>query len=514
MFNLTAPTGRDRRRYVWLSARATGTMDHMAEPHELSALEQGAAVRRGELSPVDLVEHYLARIDAHAGELGAFVTVTADQARAAARAIEAAPRSAGGEAPRSPVAGVPTAIKDLTLTAGVRTTFGSAAFADFVPGIDADVVTLMRQAGLVSLGKTATSEFGASLYCETELGPPARNPWRLDCTAGGSSGGAAAAVAAGLVPFAQGNDGGGSLRIPASICGVVGFKPSRGLVSNGPLGFGGFGLPTNGPIARTVADAAALLDILSAPVPGEPYPSPARPAAGFLDAVRRPAAYLPAGRPVRVGRYRTPILADVMPAPEVVEVWERTSDALAGLGYEVIDVDAPFGPDAEPFFATLWGVLSLAPVPPEAEARLLPLTRWLRESGRQVGAEQLVTALNELQVRIRRHARTAQWDVLLSPVLAGTQAPVGWFASAPTPAEDFARQASFSPYCASYNISGQPAVSLPVGQDRAGAPIGMMLAAAGGDDALLMAVSAQLEEAMPWAGRHPPVWSAPAVRIP
>ena len=230
----------------------------MAQLHDLTALEQGAALHRGEIGRVELVEHYLARIAEHSEALGAFVTVTADAALAAAGAAATTVRArakAGG------LQGVPVAVKDLTLTAGVRTTFGSAAFADFVPPVDADVVALMHAAGLISVGKTTTSEFGLSLYSETKVAPPARNPWAPQFTAGGSSGGAAAAVAAGLVPFAQGNDGGGSLRIPASICGLVGYKPSRGLVSGGPLGSGGFGLPTNGPITggACIADDLVLV---------------------------------------------------------------------------------------------------------------------------------------------------------------------------------------------------------------------------------------------------------------
>ncbi|MEV6815986.1 amidase family protein, partial [Micromonospora sp. NPDC051296] len=167
----------------------------MAEPHDLTALEQAAAIARGELSSLDLVEHHLHRVDALGDTVGAFVTVTADLAREAARAADATPVDR-----RGPLHGVPTAIKDLTLTAGVRTTFGSAAFADFVPPVDADVVRFIRAAGLVSLGKTTTSELGCSLYSEGLVAPPARNPWDLAYTAGGSSGGAAAAVAAGLVP--------------------------------------------------------------------------------------------------------------------------------------------------------------------------------------------------------------------------------------------------------------------------------------------------------------------------
>ena len=469
----------------------------MGDLHDLTALEQADAIRRGEVSPLDLVEHYLARIAAH-GDLGAFVTVTPDDARAVAGSLT----DTGG-----PLAGVPVAIKDLTMTAGVRTTFGSAAFADFVPSLDADVVVLLREAGLISLGKTTTSEFGLSLYSETEVAPPARNPWRTDCTAGGSSGGSAAAVAAGLVPFAHGNDGGGSLRIPASICGLVGYKPTRGLVSNGPLGFGGFGLPTHGPIARTVADAAALLDVLAAPAAGEPYLPPA-PHPAFLDAARHPEEYLPRDRPLRVGRYLTPMLADVTPDPDVVAVWDEAGAALAGLGCEVFDVEPPLGSStADDAFEALWGVLSLSPVPADKEGLLLPLTRWLRERGRAVTSERLVTALADIQVRVRRHARTATYDLLLSPTLARAQAPVGYFSSAADPAGDFDRQARFSPYCAAYNLTGQPAVSLPLGAAADGAPIGVMLAAAPGADALLIAAAGWLETALPWTGRHPPVWS-------
>jgi amidase len=477
----------------------------VADLHDLTALEQGAAIRRGEISPAELVEHYLARIDAHAASLGAFVTVTDDQARAAA--VEAAAVARAGSA-ASPLEGVPTAIKDLTLTAGVRTTFGSAAFADFVPKVDADVVTLMRHAGLISLGKTATSEFGCSLYCETEIGPPGRNPWAPRYTCGGSSGGAAAAVAAGLVPIAHGNDGGGSLRIPGSICGVVGFKPSRGVVSSGPLGYGGFGLPTNGPLARTVADAAALLDVMAVPIPGEPFGSPVPPTS-FLDAARHPEAYLPKDRPLRVGRYAGAMLAQVTPDPDVLAVWEETSAALVALGWEVVDVDPPLSTDLEPHFEAVWRVLSLSPVPPELEPKLLPLTRWLRENGRAVPAERLVMALAELQVRVRQYARrTPRCDLWLSPVLSRAQAPVGWFTAQGDPAEDFNQQARFSPYCAVYNLTGQPAVSLPVGQAADGAPIGVMLAAALGADPLLMAASAMVEAAIPWSDRHPAIWSS------
>jgi amidase len=479
------------------------------QPHELTALAQAAAVRRRELSSVELVTHYLRRIEALDPRLGAFVTVTPDPALAAARAADGV--VAADPAGLPPLHGVPVAIKDLTLTAGVRTTFGSRVFAHFVPSVDADVVTALRQAGTVSLGKTATSELGASLYCETALGPPTRNPWDLSGTSGGSSGGAAAAVAAGLVAAAQGNDGGGSVRIPAAICGLVGFKPSRGVVSNGPLGFDAFGLPTNGPIARTVTDAAALLDAMAAPALGEPYLAPPAPPGGYLAAASAPDP----GR-LRIGRWTTPVLAEAAPDPVCLAAVELAAAHLAGAGHELVEVPPPVEPVAAPLFETLWRALALAtPVPPDQERRLLPVTRWLREQGREVGVGKLLDALARLQAQVRAGARRlAGLDLLLSPTLARPGAPIGWFTGPGDPAEDFARQKELSPYCAVYNLTGQPAVSLPLGTTPAGAPVGVMLAAAPGADGLLLRVAAQLERLAPWAHRHPPLWDAPGADHP
>ncbi|MGK5742342.1 amidase [Micromonospora sp. URMC 103] len=471
----------------------------MAEPHDLTALEQAAAIARGELSSVELVEHHLRRVDALGDTVGAFVTVTPERARDAARAADAAPADA-----RGPLHGTPTAIKDLTLTAGVRTTFGSAAFADFVPPVDADVVRFMAAAGMVSLGKTTTSELGCSLYSEGLVAPPARNPWDIAYTAGGSSGGAAAAVAAGLVPVAQGSDGGGSLRIPAALCGLVGYKPSRGLVSGGPIGFGAFGLPTHGPMSRTVADAAALLDVLAQPVPGEPYLPPVAPPTGYLGAAR---AAVP-GR-LRIGRFTAPMLAEEPVHPDCVAAVDRAAALLAAAGHEVVDVPAPLGPAAWPLFEVVWYVLALAPVPPERESQLLPLTRFLRARGAEVSAGTLSATLGELQAQVRLGVRrTAGCDLLLCPTLAAPQAPVGWFSADGDPAADFDRQRRFSPYCAIFNVTGQPSVSLPVGETAAGLPVGVLLTGRYGDDARLIATAAQLEHASGGWDRHPAIWRA------
>ncbi|WP_341717245.1 amidase [Micromonospora sp. FIMYZ51] len=469
----------------------------MAEPHELTALEQAAAITRAELSSLELVEHHLRRVDALGDTVGAFVTVTAELARAAARTADATP---AGQ--RGPLHGVPTAIKDLTLTAGVRTTFGSAAFADFVPPIDADVVRFIRAAGLISLGKTTTSELGCSLYSEGLVAPPARNPWNLAYTAGGSSGGAAAAVAAGLVPVAQGSDGGGSLRIPASLCGLIGFKPSRGVVSGGPLGFGAFGLPTSGPIGRTVADVAALLDVLAEPMPGEPYLPPAPPAGGYLAAARAAAP----GR-LRVGRFTTPMLADEPVHPDCVAAVDRAAALLTAAGHEVVEVSPPLGPAVWPLFEIIWYVLALAPVPPEREHELLPLTRFMRSRAAGISAGTLTATLGEIQAQVRLGARrTAGCDLLLCPTLAAPQAPIGWFTQGRTPEEDFDRQRRFSPYCAVFNVTGEPSVSLPVGVTAEGLPVGALLSGRYGDDARLLATAAQLERSSGGWDRHPAVW--------
>src|SRR4051812_1266744 len=296
----------------------------------MTALEQAAAVRAGEVSPTELVEHSLARIQALDPDLGAFVTVTADRARAAAARADQAVVD-GLDLP--PLHGVPTAIKDLNNTAGVRTTFGSRVMAEFVPDVDDAVVTALAAAGTISLGKTNTPEFGFPCYTDNDVAGPARCPWDTSLLAGGSSGGAAAAVAAGLLPFAQGSDGGGSIRIPASINGLFGVKPSRGRVSNAPYGSEVTGLGTNGPLARTVRDAAAMLDAMAGPVLGDPAWAPPLPDGetflGWAD--REPGT-------LRIGRFCESAIPDVELEPEVRAAFDDAARLLADLGHEIEDV--------------------------------------------------------------------------------------------------------------------------------------------------------------------------------
>ncbi len=484
----------------------------MAHLHDLTALEAAAAIRAREIGSRELVDHYLDRIERLDPQVGAFVTVVADSARSQADEADALTLS-GADLP--PLHGVPTAIKDLNSTAGVPTSFGSTTTLGFVPVFDDFVVTALREAGTISLGKTATPEFGLPCYTETDIGPPARTPWDVTRSAGGSSGGAGAAVAAGLLPIAQGSDGGGSIRIPASACGLVGLKPARGRISRGPLDGDPVGLSVLGPLARTVRDAAAFLDATAGPRPGDGQWAPPLPdGQTFLDWCDRTPGSL------RIGRYLdSPI--DTTVDPQVADAWERMSRLLASLGHEIVDVDPPLSRDAVPLFELVWAVSAAsAPVAPADEERLRPLTRHLRERGRAVTGAQYVQAVNTLAVLSRQGiAASAHLDAVLTPTLAQLPRPVGYFTDGGDPAEDFERQKRFTPWTSIYNMSGQPAISLPAylsdpGHPSAAAdgqtvplPIGMMLVGRQAGEAPLLALAAQVEAAAPWRDRHPPVWT-------
>ena len=467
----------------------------VSELHDLTALEQGRAVRRREVSPLELVDHYLARAD----EVGAFVTRTPELARDRAAGLMTE-LSADEPAADEPLWGVPTAIKDLNMTAGVRTTFGSPVFADFVPEVSDAVTLAIESAGMVSLGKTSTPEFGSPCYTEPEGLPPAVTPWDRTRMAGGSSGGAAAAVAAGLVPLAQGSDGGGSIRIPASCCGLVGLKPSRGRISGHPMYGDPVGLGTSGPIARNVRDAAAMLDVLAGRRVGDPAWAPA-PSSSFLSACDRDPGRL------RIARFSTPLVADTAIDPECLRAYEDASALLVALGHDVEDVPPPLAPDAVPVFETCWAVLTaLSVVPPEAEPLLRPLTRWLSERGRAVSGPEFGLAIGELR-RVAAGALTAlaPYDAVLTPTLAVPPLPVGAIRDDDDPSADFEAQKAFTPWTSAWNVTGMPAVSLPLHWTPDGLPVGVMLAARPAEEELLISLSAQVEAA-PWHDRHPPGW--------
>ena len=455
----------------------------------LPATEQARLIRERDLSPVELVELYLERIGRLDPELGAYVTVRGEESLAEARAKTDQPAEA-------PFHGVPIALKDLDTTAGIRTTFSSQAYAEHVPDFDLAHVTRLKAAGFVVLGKTNTPEFGTTAFTDSPLNGPCRTPWDLSRNAGGSSGGAAAAVAAGLVGIAQGSDGGGSIRIPASCCGVFGIKASRGRVSNAPF-VPGIGLGTTGPLARTTLDAAAYLDVVSGYEWGDPFPAP-EPERPFADEIGADPGRL------RIALTSTPPLeTDVDPA--CVAAVRDAAELLASLGHEVQEAKPDWGgPQLMDDFLPVWqAVPALYPIPDVAV--LTPLNRWFLERAAGTSSPEYAAAIGRLQLRARR--LTALWssfDLLLTPALAMLPAPLGWDTEPDDPREQFDRAARFTPFTAAFNVTGQPAVSVPLHWTESGLPVGSQLVGPPFGEALLFRVSSQLEAARPWAARRPP----------
>ncbi|MFZ4234223.1 amidase [Streptomyces murinus] len=463
----------------------------MTELHDLTLTEQAAAIRGRTVSPTELVDHHLRRIEESNGALGAYRTVDPPGARRAAAAVEARLAAARDDEGLPPLLGVPLSVKDTWPVAGLPFTAGSAAFDDRTAPADAAVVGTLRAAGAVLLGTTTAAEFGCSSYTETVFAT-ARSPYDLTRGAGGSSGGAAASVAAGLAAGALGSDGGGSVRIPAAACGVVGLKPSRGRVSPAPA-TDALGLATAGPLARTVADTALLLDVMAFSTPGDAATLPAPPAGYFRACAGR------APGPLRIG---------VLPRtegqhPEAALACRRTAELLAGLGHQVTDAP-PYDP-AEYLadFSVLWSVLAAAvPVPPAREARLLPLTRWLRDRGREHDAVRLYTAMASLSATARALChRYAHFDAVLSPTTDQPPLPIGSLTDPDDPERTFLRMLAHTPRTPLANLTGQPSISLPLHRTPDGLPIGVMLTGRLHEEGVLLSLAAQLEQARPWP-RH------------
>ncbi|WP_026875236.1 amidase [Jiangella gansuensis] len=477
----------------------------MTEIHDLTALELAVAVRTREVSPSEVAEHTLERAERLGPSIGAFVTMTPDLAREQAAEAEEALRQARSDDQLPPFLGVPCPIKDLAMVAGVPFRAGSAAFGDMVAPTDDGVVTLLSQAGTLMVGKTNTPEFGLPPYTEPDAMPPARTPWDTGRSAGGSSGGAGAAVAAGIVPVAHASDGGGSIRIPASACGLVGLKPTRGRVSPGPYRAEGAGLAQDGVLTRDVRDTAAFLDVLAQPWPGDTYTLP-EPAETFRAACERPPGQL------TVGLLTQPVIsADAVVDDGVLAAVVRTARLLEDLGHRVEPAPVPFEAERWASFEALWSVSALgAPVPPDREHLLVPLTRWLREKGRSVSGHDYATAVSLIQMTTREVAATwAAYDVIVTPTLARPPAPVGSQRDDADPAGDFAAQMAFTPWTSVWNLTGWPAISLPLEEttvDGVTLPVGVMLGGEHGAEATLLSLAAQLEAARPWRHRRPPLW--------
>jgi len=467
---------------------------------ELDATAQAELVRRREVKPIELVDAAIERIERLNPTINAVVTTMYDQARAAA----------SGELPDAPFAGVPYLLKDIFAPyAGVPMTSGATFLRDYVPDHDSEFVARLKRAGLIILGKTNLPEFGLVPTTEPRLFGPSHNPWDTGRTTGGSSGGSAAAVAAGMVPAAHGNDGGGSIRIPASCCGLFGLKPTRARTPSGPdygdvLG----GLTTDHALTRSVRDSAALLDATSGPDIGDPYwaPPPARP---FLKEVGADP-----------GRLRIAFTTEAFTGGAVhadcVSAVREAAALCADLGHEVVEASpAIVGEMVIQPFITVWEagaamavdgfafLTGRAATPDQFE----PLTWAQCERGRQTSASAYLIAVNLLQ-RVARDIGhfLVDYDVWLTPTLAEPPVPLGTFDSPPdNPMKGFDRAVVFCPFTPLCNFTGQPAMSVPLYWNADNLPVGTHFIGRFGDEATLFRLAAQLEEARPWAGRRPPV---------
>ncbi len=474
----------------------------MTELHELSALDQWLALQRGEVSPVELTTHYLDRIDRLNGELGAFVTITRDDAIRRAQDLERlVPRT-------SALWGLAFGDKDLTMRRGVATGFGSRAFAGTISPRSDEIVDVLDGAGAISLGKTNTPEFGMHGYTESLVAPPARNPWDLGLGAGGSSGGAAAAVAARLVPFAPGSDGGGSIRIPAAACGLVGLKPSRGLVPAGSGIDSIGGLAVKGPIARTVTDVALLLDAMIGRRNGHidhhfALRAPDENDGDLLGAAVRGE-----------GRFSIGVLAnspfedsmDIAVAPEASAAVSVALAHLGSIGHGIEDVRLDHDGVYLEAFRRLWRI-SAATIPVEDDRLdlLEPVTRHLVRSGRDLGAREVAETLSVLAAFERSViAQFSAFDVVITPTLAQTPRPVGFFDTEDAD-RNFVQQCQYSPFTSFVNVAGLPAITLPVAETADGLPMGVQLIGRPGGESTLLALGSQLERRIRWHQRTPPI---------
>ncbi len=468
------------------------------ELNRLDATAQAELVRKKEVSPRELVDAAIARIERVNPSLNAVIRPLFDEARAAA----------GGHLPDGPFRGVPILIKDVFGSVkGVAHTFGSRALANYVADHDSEEIARLKRAGFVIVGKTNAPEFGIVPTTEPALFGPTRNPWDRARSPGGSSGGSAAAVAAGMTAVAHANDGGGSIRIPASCCGVFGLKPTRGRNTLAPdLGDVMSGLVAEHAVTRSVRDSAAVLDATAGPAPGDPYfaPPPARP---FRDEVGAP--------PGRLRIALSVTAATGAPThPDCVAAAREAAALCELLGHHVVEAV----PTVDPFmlseaFLGVWSAGAAATLEsvrylrgtPVKEEEVEPLTWALAEAGRRVNAAQYLMAVTFLQMVSRAVARfMADYDVLLTPTAAEPPPVLGSFDALPgNPMAGLFRAAAFVPFTPMANFTGQPAMSVPLHWSADGLPIGAHFTGRYGDEATLFRLAAQLEEARPWRDRWP-----------
>jgi amidase len=467
------------------------------------AVEIAAAIRRKEVSPVEVVDSYLERMDQLDRRLNAFCYRADDDVRKAASAAADAVVWAASTEDLPPFHGVPLPIKDLLDVAGWPTTHGSSG-ASLAPAAASDpVVQRFVDAGFLLLGKTTTSEFGTLPFTESKALGISRNPWDPDHTPGGSSSGAGAAVAAGMAPIAHGEDGGGSIRIPASCNGLVGLKPTRGLVTNATVALEG--LVTSGVVTRTVADTAAALDVLARHDPAAWW-SPPAPRTSFAGAMTLPP---PTG--LRIGALADSPIDGLSVDPACAAAVDATLRTLESVGHHVVDTPLPLSPPDELVgaFTTIWNIggAGIALADPD---RVEPHNRVLRDAARAIDSWAYAEGVRKTQHLSRRivEAFVTSFDLLVTPTMACLPPPVGaWRASADDdPLMALLNSYPMALFTSLFNVTGQPAISVPIHHDEAtGLPVGVQIVAAPWREDLLLQVSRTLELAHPWTDRRPAV---------
>ena len=463
----------------------------------LDALALAKLVKDGDVKPVELLESAIARAEEVNIKINAIVTPMDELARHAAHA----------QILDGPFAGVPFLIKESGAYAGVRHSSGSCVLADYKAELDSEMIRRYKKAGLLIFGKTNMSEFGLLPTTESKLFGPCRNPWNLKHMAGGSSGGTAAAVAAGIVPAAHGADGGGSIRLPAACCGLFGLKPTRARTPKGPgVGDSIGGLVIDHVISRSVRDSAALLDVTAGPAVGDPYwaPPQKRP---FLQEVSTPP------RPLKIG-IMTEALMGTAVHPDCVAAVEDVAKLCADLGHEIEPVTLPIdGQQLTDAFIVMWaagcawGVKSIAQLSGKAPAPEMyePVTWGLYEMALRHDAADYLLAVQSIQQITRQIAHFFQGiDLLLTPTTASPPLPIGSFEPTPdNPMAGFDRAIEFAAFTPLANATGQPAISVPLVWNGDNLPIGVQFMGRFGDEATLFQLAGQLEEARPWMGKRP-----------
>jgi aspartyl-tRNA(Asn)/glutamyl-tRNA(Gln) amidotransferase subunit A len=461
----------------------------------MPATELAAAIRRRKVSPVEAVEAVLARIERLNPVLNAFCTVTAEAARREARAAERALMRRGARP--GPLHGVPFSVKDLVITKGVRTTWGTRLYADHVPEEDAPVVERLRAAGGVLVGKTNTPMFGWIGATHNLLFGPTRSPWNPDRTPGGSSGGAGAAVAAGMGPLAVGTDGGGSIRIPASFSGIFGLKPSYGRVPTYPFS-AAWSLSHAGPMTRTVADAALMLNVIAGPDERDQYSLPPP----GVDYVKALGGSL---RGLRVAWSPTLGFARAVD-PEVAAASEKAARGFKAFGCRVEAIDPKLPDPSQAWNALFCGGIAtrLAPYLPDRRADIDPgLVEIIDEALRWPPGKYVQAWFDRLAFWEPVRRLFARYDLLLTPTVACPPFKVGLDNPpeiAGTPIDAY----GWIPFTFPFNMTGQPAASVPCGFTRDGLPIGLQIVGRRFDDATVLRAARAFEEAHPWADRRPP----------